>query len=553
MADLEVEARIRPYIPRRWQPNAGKVDVSSSSRTPQFVQPTEIKTGQYYSTTQPNQLSFALDGNGTFIFPSEAELNIGLVIVDSAEGKTYANGAPVAFATGLASTMFDRIQLEWGTTITSTPTLNGMSNFLSNLINYSYDYLLSGVYKLNTFILDMPGQTQNTSGDPIVYSGFTDYPTDGYYIPASKYVITFRANTATGTWDQGNQMGVTTSTKVVLADSNATLSTTTGFNPILLQSGTDNTAFWLRQALTNQIIDPIAPGGGTVKVWNTRLTMPELSTFFRSWTSFMIGKTLKMQLFPPQSINDMIQAAPYYSGTGFPGTPVNPAAVWIQSIWLTYPAERPSKQLEDEIDRDFKEGTELYILWHDLYTIYVTQMVQYQKSFTQQFSFSQGLVDWIVLRFIPSASIGNQFANSQVSLVSVPTNGTCVVSSAQLNYQGGNFPNPPYGQYNVTDNLRILKAFYTLCDRLDFEQFGPPIDAEQFLNNYMFLCFNSQDRTGSGSSNSTNINPNVTFTNGVPVTTDVIATGIKNQKSKFVIHRKGASIYDMDMEYVAIV
>lgn len=535
-----VEA-VRGFIPRKWDQRPGRIDISSNGRVNNILLPLQFKPPQYFDKTSLSQMTLLYDNPSTFFFPYEGYMNGGLQLIDGTTGLTYADGAPVALKPSLASSLFNQYQLTFqGETIQQVPNVNSDACFLFNLSNYSYDYLISGAYQLTAFLTAEPGTTQDTSGIALVGTGAQSatnapfIPAAGAYVPARKYVIAFSNNSsATGPVYTLDGSGLTrTVTTGDVTSTNVGASTTAGgYYPVVLQSNSDNTWFWLLQSLTNQTQAPGAPGTGKITMF--KISLRELVPEIASDQFYKKGPRWSLNLVPNET-NDMILRATNYPGTN--ATAVNNARVWMQYLYLVMPSESPSKYLADKLDKELVNGAIFERMFITAYPQMVGSIPSGSRNFTQAFQIPAGLVDWLVMKFTPESYYNNQTANPHCSLVPQVSNGECVVTNATINYQGDNYPNPAYGP-QLSDNVRMYNTFLELCSRLNIELFGPPITYQQWLRNYCYIVFDLRGRTGTASTSQTNIQPQIAFTNTFGANTRVTAIAIMKNKIEYTIER----------------
>jgi len=608
--------RVTAFIDDQWIIEANKIDNSTSGKILNPFTPTQFKPGNYYNSATAPQYIHTYDASSAFIFPQEAYIQTQLQLVDSSTSPltTYPNGAPVALVPNVAATLFELIALTWnGTSVEIVPNTANAAIFLKALVNYSFDSLLSGIYQVNAMILDAAGQTQNTSGFGNVGTGqqatSTFIPGAGFYTPAKKYVIGFALETSgTGPVYTMPGYGMSTTTSVVPTSTAApvtftgtgsviaTLSSVTitgplntgaviasvsgtptnlasitgsatlagastagllstsgsaanstagGFYPILLQSNDDNTSFWLRQQLTNQPAGAGTPGTGVLT--NLRIYMKDILNSLAGFDKFETGGTWVLRTVPNSQLSQIVQHAQYYPGTN--ASAVGDALIWLNTWTMYMPSKTPSPLALERLNAQFVPG----FAWQHAWTSYFPQDVVEitGNSFTLAFQIPEGLVDWVVIQGVPTSYLADQKHNVQCSIWNVPTDGSCIVSNAQLNYQSANFPDPAYGQ-DPADNIRMYQTFLELCDRTNYELFGPPITYQQWLYSYCYLVFDVRGRKGASTQQS-NIKPKITFKNAVSVPTTVRVIGIKKQLGERRVVQRTGDLSTVRVNYFDIV
>lgn len=541
-------------IARKWQLNDPTINVSSSSRSLTPIVPPEFKPQNFYETAVMSQLTFNTQPGKNFQFASEAYIQFGLQLIDSTNGTTYPNGAPVALAPSLAANMFDRWELRHaGEIVQQIASNQGFATFFMNCVNYSFDYLQSGAYQQTLFLLDAAGETQDFNGIGVVASG-AQLPTNaplipaaGAYVPARGYVIAF-ANNSSGTGPvytldgsgitRANTSGALTSTNVGAS------STAGGYYPVILQSSTDNTNFWLRQALTNQPGGPAAPGNGVIT--QCRINLVDFLPVYQSNPIWQKYDTWQLITYTPSNISCMVNHAQYYPGTN--ATVVPDAKVWLKYLHLMMPTEQPSKYLADQYDKILVPGATFPKVYNDVAILPVGTIASGGNSFVQAFNLTAGLVDWLTFMFVPTSYLTDQKQDRNVSIVPQVSNGECILSTGQINYQQENFPSIPYGQ-QLSDNVRMYETWLSLSSRTNVEMWGPCVNFQQFLQNYFFLTFDLRGRAGSSATVATIVQPNLVFKNNFSVATTVFGITIKKQKGEDYVVSRGDDISSVVMGF----
>lgn len=588
--------KVTGFVDSQWIINANKIDASTSGKTLLSVVPTQFKSGNFYNSANFSQFIHLVDAEGTFIFPQEAFIQTQVQAIDGVTGQTYANGAPVAFAPNFASTLFELLSLSWNKQEVETISNNAATAlFFKAICNYSFDSLISGIYQMNAMILDAAGQTQNTSGYGTVGTGqqatSTFIPGAGFYTPAQKYVIAFALETSgTGPVYSVPGYGLTTATENLLAgtsnnvvftsaagtttlsvasvattpavtgavfatpttteasltasvaaaatagqiitSASAANSTAGGFYPILLQSNSDNTSFWLRQSLINQPGGAQAPGAGTLT--NMRIYLRDILNSLAGYDNFETGGQWSLRTTPNTNLSQIFQHAQYYPGTN--ATAVNDAKLWMNTWTLWMPSKIPSDTVKAILDTQLVPGFSWQHAWSSVFPQDVQEITG--KNFNLQFSVPEGLVDWFVIQGVPSSYLASQTNNVQCSLWNVPTDGSCLVANAQIQYQGQNFPDPFYGS-DPGDNLRMYQTYLDMCDRTNYELFGPPITFQQWLYSYCYLVFDVRGRKAA-STNQSQVKPTITWKTAVSVPTTVRVIAVKKQLGeRYVASRVG--------------
>jgi hypothetical protein len=576
----------------------GLVDASSRVRNYQVVTPNDFRASSTTQWGSTGQVSFYSETNDRCILINEAWIQMNLQIMNNATGTptAYPAGSAIALTPDLASSFIDTFMLQWGAETIHDQTdtqFNWRSTLVKSLLDYTYDYASGQQGQTDAFILDAPGQTQNTNAS-VNLTNYSIGAGQFYYNNAAQTPVTITV-AANGTslvaspiitstailnsnglgWVQGGGGTVaaatvyaTASTGVLVLSANAGASNTV-LNPqtnfTQLVAGTVEYSFgqsYYASAPTTPVTLTITGGATTITVSSTTAgthlatnisgqgNSPNTSGFWQRQALTDNGTVLTARI-PVRRFCDFARCwrkillgqrltLRLFTSSQTPtrmiqanstvgGSPV----VIVSDIQLIIPWVAPATGIQKRLEQVMYSNEK-----HDFFfETFISQQLGTIQSGTPQFnspfSFSFDRPKWVGFHWLPVSYINNTANNEYCSLIPAVDSSTGrPVLSAQLYYGGINYPNVNYGSY-ATDFARIYDTFLRCANREYYTEFSTDITPQQYLQNYFLCVFDLTSRGMDETPSSVTGTINITFANNMPSTSQVYMTVIGERKASF--------------------